>query len=87
MLSALVAIEQVLGRSRYCTDEEAETVMKPLIEGMRAYYAKRGIFQGCFGFGDRPAVIVIDFAYKWVLLSRAHNFQHDDLLQIPCAEA
>lgn len=40
--------------------------MKPLIEGMQAYYAKRGIFQGRFGFGERPAVIVIDFAYKCV---------------------
>ena len=34
--------------------------MKPLIEGMQAYYTKRGIFQGHFGFGKRPAVIAID---------------------------
>ena len=51
----------------YCTDEQAEAIMKPLIEGMQAYYAKRGIFQGRFGFGKRPAVIVIDFAYKCVM--------------------
>ena len=50
----------------YCTDEQAESIMKPLIEGMQAYYAQRGIFQGRFGFGKRPAVIVIDFAYKCV---------------------
>jgi isochorismate hydrolase len=52
----------------YCTDDEAEAIMKPLIEGMQAYYTKRGIFQGRFGFGKRPAVIVIDFAYKCVKL-------------------
>lgn len=52
----------------YCTDAEAEAIMKPLIEGMQAYYARRGIFQGRFGFGKRPAVIVIDFAYKCVEL-------------------
>ena len=50
----------------YCTDDEAEAIMKPLIEDMQAYYASRGIFQGRFGFGKRPAVIVIDFAYKCV---------------------
>ena len=30
-----------------------------------AYYKERGIFQGRFGFGDRPALIVIDMAYGW----------------------
>jgi maleamate amidohydrolase len=30
-----------------------------------AYYKERGIFQGKFGFGDRPALIVIDMAYGW----------------------
>jgi maleamate amidohydrolase len=30
-----------------------------------AYYKERGIFQGQFGFGDRPALIVIDMAYGW----------------------
>jgi maleamate amidohydrolase len=29
------------------------------------YYKERGIFQGRFGFGDRPAVVVIDMAYGW----------------------
>lgn len=42
------------------------------IEGLRtamaavdAYYKERGIFQGRFGFGQRPALVVIDMAYGW----------------------
>jgi nicotinamidase-related amidase len=45
--------------------------MDPL-EGLRAamavvdaYYKERGIFQGRFGFGDRPALVVIDMAHGW----------------------
>jgi nicotinamidase-related amidase len=30
-----------------------------------AYYQARGIFQGKFGFGASPALIVIDMAYGW----------------------
>lgn len=30
-----------------------------------AYYKKQGIFQGRFGFGKNPALIVIDMAYGW----------------------
>ena len=30
-----------------------------------AYYRQRGIFQGKFGFGAKPALIVIDMAYGW----------------------
>lgn len=30
-----------------------------------AYYKKQGIFQGKFGFGKSPALIVIDMAYGW----------------------
>jgi nicotinamidase-related amidase len=32
---------------------------------VNAYYQERGIFQGRFGFGERPALIVIDMAYGW----------------------
>jgi maleamate amidohydrolase len=42
------------------------------MEGLRAamadvdaYYKERGIFQGRFGFGRRPALVVIDMAYGW----------------------
>ena len=30
-----------------------------------AYYKERGIFQDKFGFGKRPAVVVVDFACGW----------------------
>ena len=30
-----------------------------------AFYKERGIFQAQFGFGQRPALIVIDMAYGW----------------------
>lgn len=43
-----------------------------LMDGLRsalaaddAYYKERGIFQARFGFGKRPALIVIDMAYGW----------------------
>jgi nicotinamidase-related amidase len=29
------------------------------------FYKERGIFQGKFGFGQRPALVVIDMAYGW----------------------
>ena len=42
------------------------------MEGLRAamaavdaYYKDRGIFQGRFGFGKSPALVVIDMAYGW----------------------
>jgi nicotinamidase-related amidase len=42
------------------------------MEGLRAamaavgdYYRERGIFGGRFGFGKRPALVVIDMAYGW----------------------
>jgi nicotinamidase-related amidase len=45
--------------------------MDPM-EGLRAamaavdaFYKERGIFQGRFGFGRRPALVVIDMAYGW----------------------
>jgi maleamate amidohydrolase len=45
--------------------------MDPM-EGLRAamaavdaYYKERGIFQGRFGFGQCPALVVIDMAYGW----------------------
>src|SRR5215210_8055023 len=30
-----------------------------------AYYTKQGIFQEKFGFGQSPALVVIDMAYGW----------------------
>src|SRR5262245_12060930 len=36
-----------------------------LFAEVESYYKERGIFQGKFGFGTRPALIVIDMAYGW----------------------
>jgi maleamate amidohydrolase len=43
-----------------------------VLEGLRAamaevdnYYKERGIFQDRFGFGGKPALVVIDMAYGW----------------------
>ena len=35
------------------------------LEAVDAYYKERGIFQGRFGFGRNPALVVIDMAYGW----------------------
>src|SRR5205085_8650325 len=50
---------------------ERRKSMDPM-EGLRAamasvdaYYKERGIFQGRFGFGQSPALVVIDMAYGW----------------------
>src|SRR5262245_8160263 len=49
-----------------------ESNMSNPVEGLRAamaavdaYYKERGIFQGRFGFGQSPALVVIDMAYGW----------------------
>src|SRR6478609_8457961 len=35
------------------------------MKAVDAYYKERGIFQAKFGFGQRPALVVIDMAYGW----------------------
>lgn len=40
---------------------ELEAAMRAVEE----LYRERGIFQGRFGFGESPAIVVIDFAYRW----------------------
>jgi len=39
--------------------------LRAAMASVDAYYKERGIFQGKFGFGNRPALIVIDMAYGW----------------------
>src|SRR6478672_3686820 len=39
--------------------------LRAAMEEVDAYYQSRGIFQGTFGFGRRPALVVIDMAYGW----------------------
>ncbi len=35
------------------------------MRAVEAFYKERGIFQGRFGFGRSPALVVIDMAYGW----------------------
>jgi maleamate amidohydrolase len=46
-------------------DEEAEHLLHDAMQSVSDYYQRRGIFQDRFGFGKRPAVVVVDFAYGW----------------------
>ena len=39
--------------------------LRAAITAVDAYYKQQGIFQGRFGFGKKPALIVIDMAYGW----------------------
>ncbi|HEY7426091.1 MAG TPA: isochorismatase family protein [Gemmataceae bacterium] len=43
----------------------AREVLRSAMAEVDAYYKQRGIFQGRFGFGQRPALVVIDMAYGW----------------------
>jgi len=45
--------------------------MRAAMAAVDAYYKDRGIFQGKFGFGKNPALIVIDMAYGWTDASYA----------------
>lgn len=47
------------------TDEAAERELADAMQTIDAYYKERGIFQDEFGFGERPAIVVVDFAYGW----------------------
>ena len=35
------------------------------MQSVNEYYKERGIFQDRFGFGEKPAIVVVDFAYGW----------------------
>lgn len=39
--------------------------LKAAMASVDAYYKERGIFQNQFGFGEKPALVVIDMAYGW----------------------
>jgi maleamate amidohydrolase len=47
------------------TDQQAREILSGAIRSIHDYYAERGIFQDRFGFGQRPAIVVVDFAYGW----------------------
>ena len=45
------------------TDLAAAEQLEAAMETIDAYYRSRGIFQDRFGFGQRPAILVVDFSY------------------------
>jgi maleamate amidohydrolase len=47
------------------SDERALQLLQEAIHSVDVYYKERGIFQDRFGFGLRPAVVVVDFAFGW----------------------
>lgn len=47
------------------SDEAAAGAGRAAVETVRRYYDERGVFLQRFGFGRRPALLVIDMAYGW----------------------
>jgi nicotinamidase-related amidase len=47
------------------TDEDALRQLNEAMQVVDDYYRQRNIFQDRFGFGDKPAIVVVDFAYGW----------------------
>jgi maleamate amidohydrolase len=47
------------------TDSDAREQLESAMRTIDEYYQQRGIFGDRFGFGKRPAVVVVDFAYGW----------------------
>ncbi len=47
------------------SDDQVREMLLSAIRSMNGYYEQRGIFQQRFGFGERPAIVVVDFAYGW----------------------
>lgn len=46
-------------------NEPPLTQLRAAMADVDAYYRERGIFQDRFGFGNSPAVVVVDFANGW----------------------
>ena len=47
------------------TDQDAERLLKDAMQSVDEYYRERGIFHDRFEFGEKPAIVVVDFAYGW----------------------
>ena len=47
------------------SDRDAQRLLGDALQSIDEYYEQRGIFQSRFGFGERPAIVVVDFAYGW----------------------
>jgi len=47
------------------TDDDAQRQLTEALKSIDDYYRERGIFQERFGFGQTPAIVVVDFANGW----------------------
>ncbi len=47
------------------SNDDAQTQLADAMREPDDYYRERSIFQDQFGFGVKPAVVVVDFAYGW----------------------
>jgi maleamate amidohydrolase len=46
-------------------NDDGVRAAREAIASVQAYYEEYGIFQPTFGFGQRPALLIIDMAYGW----------------------
>ena len=60
------------------TNDSAERLLAEALRNVDEYYKQRGIFQDRFGFGKRPAVVVVDFANGWTDAAYAGGSQRLD---------
>jgi len=60
------------------TDEVATEQLQQAMQTIESYYQSRGIFADRFGFGERPAILVVDFANGWTDDSYASGSQRLD---------
>lgn len=60
------------------TDEVATEQLQQAMQTIESYYQSRGIFADRFGFGERPAILVVDFANGWTDDSYAGGSQRLD---------
>ena len=60
------------------TDEVATEQLQQAMQTIESYYQSRGIFADRFGFGERPAILVDDFANGWTDDSYAGGSQRLD---------
>ncbi len=61
------------------TDEVATEQLQQAMQTIESYYQSRGIFADRFGFGERPAILVVDFANGWTDDSYAGGSQRLDI--------
>jgi maleamate amidohydrolase len=47
------------------SDDDGVRAALEAIDAVQRYYTEKGIFEPTFGFGERPALLVIDMAYGW----------------------